>query len=311
MTIRALATCTLVVAIVSLNASAHIGTLDGTEADFWHDHALVLMRVSDVAWVADGDHILHGHTVAVLYAQQAVGGDMSLRFDNGGASAITGDVNTGDLCVICLQRGRRFVRGVAGDPNEWWIPPPYIDFMPSISAIQKIKDLDDPLLRTIIDKVAAAHVAWEKKVAPPWEKEKRPPPDDPYWHNRAVVAVQVSGTAAEGGAKNVLQGKVVSVLWTRQLIKEEVSLPYAVEPGSALAAAKFKPQEHETYVLLLEWRSESGKWEIPSGTVGFFPSGCAVQKIKGLDDPLVKTIADKLAAARATTTQPATQPSGK
>jgi hypothetical protein len=213
-----------------------------------------------------------------------------------------------------------------------------IRFLPGQSAAAGIASLDDPLFQNItrhVEAVRAAH-----------DKEHGAPPDAPYWRDHALAVVRV-GAAPPGARPNMaLEGRVVTVLWTQQLVRQDLSLPFAPESGSALAASKFTPQKDELYVVWLERRKDkpgSGAtaaqsqplaaysqiigypptqpsplppgighdWLIPSGPVPFFPSGCAAQRIKGLDDPLVKTIADKLAAARATTTQPATQPSAK
>jgi hypothetical protein len=181
------------------------------------------------------------------------------------------------------------------------IEPSRLNFMPSYCGAHRVEGPEDPVLGAFSKTLAAMQAQCDKKNGST--------ADGGYWCDHAVVAVRVSDTAADGAAKTTLRGRMTGVLWTMQPVKVALSLTYSAEPGSAMAAAKFQPQKDETYVLLLERKND--KWQIVDKAVPFFPSGCAAQKIKDLKDAQVQTIADKLAAARAATTQPATQPSGK
>jgi hypothetical protein len=121
-------------------------TRTGRGKAFWNNHAVVICFV-ETATSDKNDDRADVQALGVVATDFLVPTRMTIRhIPAGPESAITANLSKGDTVVLCVER--------VGD--GWTLPKDGLPFFPSHSAVQKLKDMDDPLIARIVNEVQKA-----------------------------------------------------------------------------------------------------------------------------------------------------------
>jgi hypothetical protein len=121
--------------------------LTGTEKGFWNNHAVIVCSVQQAWSDRDGNRASIA-VLDVLATDFPVPTRILIDHIPGAESAIHENLEKNEIAALCIERTK----------DGWTLPRDGLAFFPSHSAIQRLKDANDPLINDIVEKLQAARV---------------------------------------------------------------------------------------------------------------------------------------------------------
>lgn len=121
-----------------------------------------------------------------------------------------------------------------------------------------------------------------------------------FWKTRSVIVGRISRVEIRENGP-YLKVDVLRTVSIPEPIGATLELYYDAGRMSELTTL---PEVSEVLLLLIE-KNEKGGWMVPGYALSFFPSNCAVMKVKGADDPSVSEMDERIKKMKVTAAEQA------